>query len=125
MRPRSTGSSSGEAAGTRCWLACEPSVSRGAKMARASRDPTPRAQGEFTMTSPDGALSVHVTVRREGIAVERTVTRAGGRRVTQTVGFAEESNVVRWCHSDDLWFTYPLLFSQLTRRGCELFNTGA
>ncbi len=74
------------------------------------------------MTSADGVLTVHVTARPEGIAVERTVTRVEGRRITQSVRFADESTFVRWCHSDDLWFTYPLLFSQLTRRGSELFN---
>ena len=37
--------------------------------------------------------------------------------------FVDEPSYVRWCQSDDLWFTYPLLFSKLSRSGCELFNS--
>ena len=93
-------------------------------MTRSRTDPPPGPLREFTMASPDGVLTVHVAVRPQGVAVERTVTRAEGRRLTQSVRFDDESAFVRWCHSDDLWFTYPLLFSQVTRRGCDFFNPG-
>ena len=76
------------------------------------------------MTSIDGILTIHIRVRPAGIAVQRTEQRSGGRRFIQSVRFDDEPSFVRWCRSDDLWFAYPLLFSQLTRRGCELFDSG-
>ena len=77
---------------------------------------------KVTATSDDKVLTFQLTARPGGIAVQRTEQRAGGRRVVQSVRFDDEAAFVRWCESDDLWFSYPLLFSKLTRSGCELFN---
>ena len=67
-------------------------------------------------------MSFQLLARAGGIAVQRTERQTNGRRLVQSVRFDDEAAFVRWCRSDDLWFTYPLLFSNLTRRGCELFN---
>lgn len=80
---------------------------------------------DFEMTSGDGVLTLHVSARPGGIAVERAERRAGGSRFIQSVRFDDEASFIRWCRSDDLWFAYPLLFSQLTRRAGELFPPNA
>ena len=67
--------------------------------------------------------AVRISARPGGIAVQRTEQRPDGRRVVQSMHFADEATYVRWCQSDDLWFTYPLLFSKLSRSGCELFKS--
>lgn len=72
--------------------------------------------------SDDKVLVFRISVRPGGIAVQRSERRTGGRQVVQSLHFADEAAFVRWCESDALRFAYPLLFSKLTRSGCELFN---
>lgn len=74
-----------------------------------------------TATSNDGVLAFHLSARPGGISVQRAERQANGRRLVQSVRFDDEDTFVRWCRADDLWFSYPLLFSNLTRSGCELF----
>jgi hypothetical protein len=73
-------------------------------------------------SSPDKVLSIHIAARPGGIAVQRTEQRPGGRRLVQSIRFEDEVAFVRWCESDDLWFAYPLLFSEMARSGCALFR---
>lgn len=73
-------------------------------------------------TSDDQVLVFQLNARPGGIAVQRRERRAGGGQVTQSVRFTDEAAFTRWCESDALRFAYPLLFSKLTRSGCELFN---
>lgn len=87
----------------------------------SARDAGVRSRS-VTETSDDKVLTVQITARPGGIAVQRTERRPGGKRVVQSMYFVDESTFVRWCQADDLWFAYPLLFSKLTRRGCELFS---
>ena len=75
-----------------------------------------------TESSADKLLTVSISARPGGIAVQRTEQRPDGSRVVQSMHFADEATFVRWCQSDDLWFAYPLLFSKLSRSGCELFH---
>lgn len=87
-----------------------------------SRDASDRPRS-VTESSADNVLTIRINARPGGIAVQRTEQRPDGRRVVQSMHFVDEPSYVRWCQSDDLWFTYPLLFSKLSRSGCELFNS--
>lgn len=82
--------------------------------------PAPAASA--ILTSCDKVLSFHLSARAGGIAVQRTERQTNGRRLVLSVRFDDEAAFVRWCRSDDQRFAYPLLFSNLTRSGCELFN---
>jgi hypothetical protein len=93
-------------------------------MVEPSRTRLPPSTRDFVLTSPDGVLTFHVSARSGGIAIERAEHRSGGRHFIQSVRFDDEVAFVRWCQADDLCFAYPLLFSQLTRRGGELFVAG-
>ena len=88
----------------------------------SSREASDRPRS-VTESSADNVLTVRISARPGGIAVQRTEQRPDGRRVVQSMHFADEASYVQWCRSDDLWFAYPLLFSKLSRSGCELFNS--
>ena len=88
---------------------------------RTNRQPAEPSRS-VTAMSDDKVLTFHLAARPGGVAVQRSERRAGGRRVVQSVRFADEASFVRWCQSDELRFAYPLLFSKLSRSGCELFN---
>lgn len=88
---------------------------------RPSGQPSEAHLGVIAM-SDDKVLVFQLSARPSGIAVQRSERRAGGGQVTQSLRFADETAFVRWCESDALRFAYPLLFSKLTRSGCELFN---
>jgi hypothetical protein len=101
---------------------------RSVSWAAASMSNSPRRQTSdrprsVAESSADNVLTVRISARPGGIAVQRTEQRPDGRRVVQSMHFADEASYVRWCQSDDLWFAYPLLFSKLSRSGCELFNS--
>ena len=91
-------------------------------MNKKARRQSLKAHHGVTATSDDQVLAFHLDARPGGIAVQRKERRAGGGQVTQSVRFTDEASFTRWCESDALRFAYPLLFSKLTRSGCELFN---
>lgn len=102
---------------------------RSGSLAAGSMSSSPRRETSdrprsVTESSADNVLTVRINARPGGIAVQRTEQRPDGRRVVQSMHFADEATYVRWCQSDDLWFAYPLLFSKLSRSGCELFKSG-
>ncbi len=80
------------------------------------------ASTTLTVASNDKVLSFQLSARPGGITVQRTERQNTGRRLVQSVRFDDEAAFVRWCRSDEQRFTYPLLFSNLTRSGCELFG---
>ena len=98
------------------------SSAAGGMSSSPSRDASDRPRS-VTESSADNVLTIRINARPGGIAVQRTEQRPDGRRVVQSMHFVDEPSYVRWCQSDDLWFTYPLLFSKLSRSGCELFNS--
>jgi len=73
--------------------------------------------------SSDGALSFTLCPRPRGVVVQRSELRPGKRRIVQSMLFANARAFVLWCESDQLRFAYPLLFSNLSRRGRDLFDS--
>ena len=87
-------------------------------------DPAARASSRIvTAASSDGALMFTLSARPGGISVQRNEQRPGGRRLVQSLRFSDAPSFVKWCESDELRFAYPLLFANLARSGCELFDT--
>ena len=94
-----------------------------ARIVAKKTGPKPReAHPGVIAKSGDRVLVFQLNARPGGIAVQRSERHAGGGNVTQSVRFTDEAAFTRWCESDALRFAYPLLFSKLTRSGCELFN---
>lgn len=79
----------------------------------------------ISAASSDGVIAFRLAARPGGLNVQRTQRRGGGQRIVQSIRFADEASFVRWCDADELHFTYPLLFVNLKRSGCELFGRSA
>jgi hypothetical protein len=46
----------------------------------------------------------------------------GTSRAIVAMRFADDASFRHWCETDRLQFTYPLLYANLKRSGCELFD---
>ena len=77
--------------------------------------------GGWTAKSDDGALSFTLASCGTGVFAERLQTTLGSRRVVQSIIFEAEAEFIRWCDADRTRLVYPLVSSNLRRRGCELF----
>jgi hypothetical protein len=75
----------------------------------------------MTASSEDGVVAFRLAARTGGVHVERAQTRADAGRVQQSMWFEDDASFVRWCEADRLKFTYPLLYANLKRSGCDLF----
>ncbi len=71
-------------------------------------------------TSGDGALEFRLSSCTGGICVERRRFRGGAGRTTHAMRFRSEASFVRWCEADALQFRFPLVYSNLKRRGRAL-----
>jgi hypothetical protein len=80
------------------------------------------ASSTVCASSPDGVLAFILWERPHGVVVQRSELRPGDGRVVLSMMFASAHAFVTWCQSDHLRFAYPLLFVNLARSGCELFD---
>jgi len=76
----------------------------------------------WTAKSNDGALSFTLASCSAGVFAERLQTTLGSRRVVQSIIFEAEAEFIRWCDADGTRLAYPLVCSNLRRRGGELFG---
>ena len=86
----------------------------------------PRLRSSFvanawTAKSDDGALSFTLAPCGSGIFAGRLQTTLASRRVVQSIIFEDAAGFIRWCDADRARLAYPLVCSNLRRRGCELF----
>jgi hypothetical protein len=75
--------------------------------------------------SPDGALTFTLCPRPSGVVVQRSELRLGDRCLVQSMLFTSARAFVTWCETDQLRFAYPMLFINLARSGCELFDSAS
>jgi hypothetical protein len=85
------------------------------------RTPLERPPRAVTAGSSDGVIVFKLVACADGLHVERSQLRASGGRVTQSMRFRDNQSFIRWCAADRLRFTYPLVYANLERSGCELF----
>jgi len=76
-----------------------------------------------TTASADGIVSFRLSPCAGGILVMRTQAHTRGRRLVQSVQFSDDASFLRWCDTDRLKFDYPLLYANLRRSGCALFES--
>lgn len=88
---------------------------------REVRTPRERPPRAVTASSSDGVIVFRLVPCADGLHVERSQLRASGGRVTQSMRFRDNLSFVRWCAADRLKFTYPVVYANLERSGCELF----
>jgi hypothetical protein len=82
------------------------------------------AERTVTASSPDDVLRFRVSACSHGIHVERAQRYGLTRRITvQSMRFVDDASFVRWCDTDQLKFSYPLLYDRLRRDGCALFRS--
>jgi len=74
--------------------------------------------------SPDRRLSFALRRRPAGVWVQRRELRSSGSQVLESLLFADVGAFMAWCGCDPMRFTYPLLFSHLSRRVVGLFDDG-
>lgn len=86
-----------------------------------TRTPVERPPRAVTAGSSDGVIVIKLVASADGLHVERSQLRADGGRVTQSMRFRDDRSFIRWCEADRLRFTYPLVYANLERSGCELF----
>lgn len=99
-------------------LKCPNGLRRPMRTRSASRAIANRSR--VHLQGPDNSISFVLARRPSGLFVERTRHRTRERQVLHAFRFADEPAFLRWCNADRLQFTYPLLYSQLRRTGCEL-----
>jgi hypothetical protein len=88
---------------------------------RGTRTPVERPPRAVTAGSSDGVIVFKMVACADGLHVERSQLRASGGRVTQSMRFPDNLSFIRWCAADRLRFTYPMVYANLERSGCELF----
>jgi hypothetical protein len=74
------------------------------------------------LTSDDSVLKFRLVASAAGVVVNRTHRRTRHERVDMSLVFGSEARFLQWCEADHLRHTYPLLFAQLRRSGCALFD---
>ena len=92
---------------------------------KSGRLRTGHSDDELTLTSEDGTLTFRLKRIDGRLHMERSRRRARSSAVVQVTDFGDESSFIRWCESDRLRFTYPLLFANLKRSGRALFSRPA
>jgi hypothetical protein len=74
-------------------------------------------------SSGDGAVEFRLRRSRSGLCVERRHFRGGAGRTIHAMRFASEASFLRWCDADELQFRFPLVYSNLRRRGRALLSS--
>jgi len=100
---------------------------RGMRMSRGAAEalgPTPieTSRCELSLTSEDRTLVFRLKRIDGHVHMERIRRRARSTAVVQVSNFGDEASFIRWCESDRLRFTFPLLFANLRRSGRALFH---
>lgn len=74
------------------------------------------------LCSEDGAVSLSVTPRADGLFIERTQRRPLGIHLAQSFVVEDLATFVRWCEADPIRFDHPMLYGRLLRQGDEHFR---
>ncbi len=82
-------------------------------------------ENAWTTTSPDGQLTFTLRWCSDGVYAVRVQLNPAGGKVVQCVLFSDEAGFLRWCDADSAKFNYPLVCSNVRRRGCEFFARAA
>jgi hypothetical protein len=77
----------------------------------------------LTATSGDRAVEFRLCRCRGGLCVERRHFRRGAGRTTHAMCFRNEASFLRWCDDDQLHFWFPLVYSNLKRRGRAILSS--
>ena len=76
----------------------------------------------WTLSTNDGALTFVLISSESGLCIERTLRRPIDTHLCQYMVFADAASFLRWCDSDPVRFTHPLLYARLLRHGHEHFE---
>ena len=76
----------------------------------------------WTVQSADGVVSFTAVPCKGGVFVERLHCRPASWRIAQSMVFRDEAEFIRWCDADRLKWDYPLVCSNLRRRGRAIFE---
>ena len=88
----------------------------------ASERPAADGQRAVIAASGDGVVEYTLTARDGALSVQRVQRRPDGRRVAQSMRFADTESFEQWCGKDELRFAYPLLYANLKRSAHELIG---
>ena len=75
----------------------------------------------FTASGEREAVAFLLAPHQGGLYVECGRLQETSRAIV-AMRFADGESFRRWCEADRLQFTYPLLYANLKRSGCELFD---
>jgi hypothetical protein len=77
----------------------------------------------ITVQSPDGAIAYRLRVTQWGLCVQRERRHCDkAARLVQTTVFHDHAGFERWCASDEVRFSHPVVMSTLQRRGNALLG---
>ncbi|UUX97310.1 hypothetical protein [Aquabacterium sp. J223] len=81
------------------------------------------AEGPIVVRSDDGTVSYRLQPTRHGLCVERERKQVCGRaRLVHTAIFRDSACFLRWCEADSVRFDYPIVFSDIRRKGGALLE---
>lgn len=92
---------------------------------KTSRNRAKRSEpeGSIVVQSDDGAVSYRLQPTRLGLCVQRERRHARGARLVHTAVFRDSACFLRWCEADSVRFDYPIVFSDIRRKGGALLES--
>jgi hypothetical protein len=85
-------------------------------LASKSGNRTARA---VSLVSKDGTVMFAIGAAPDGLLVQRTQCEALGAHLVQCLVFVDLAPFTRWCNSEPVRFSDPVLFARLRREGDE------
>jgi len=81
-------------------------------------------EGSIVVMSDDGAVSYRLQPSRFGLCVQRERKQVCGHaRLVHTAVFRDSACFLRWCEADSVRFDYPVVFSDIRRKGGALLES--
>lgn len=81
-------------------------------------------EGSIVVRSDDGAVSYRLQPTRLGLCVQRERKQVRGHaRLVHTAVFRDSACFLRWCEADSVRFDYPIVFSDIRRKGGALLES--
>jgi hypothetical protein len=92
-------------------------------MKTRSRTRPPERDDAVVVKSDDGAVAFELRPTDSGLCVQRERRQRDGRaRLAHTAVFNEAECFIRWCEADSIRFDYPIVSSEVKRKGHALLE---
>lgn len=91
-------------------------------ISRTVAEADPRTHFESTVTDKRGEVRILLKRVSQGVYMERRETGPTGAQTLQMALFEDRRDFSRWCGSDQLRFSHPVLLHQVERDGQTLWD---